>query len=401
MKVLRIAAGGDGVGRLDDGMTVFVPRTAPGDDVTLTGLQRRRGFARARLDQVITPGPDRVAPPCPHYVRDQCGGCQLQHLSAAAQRRAKAAMVGDALRRIARLDVDDPPVTPPPSEWAYRSRLVLHAANGRIGLRPLGRPGDAFDLDRCLIAEERLQRLWTAVNARRSLLPRRLTRLGLRVARDGSLHLQADVDGPRAWPEAPALASALGQDGHAATLWLRQREGPAQHVAGPAHTAPVSSFEQVFPAMGELVRADAVRRLGATAGDVVWDLYAGIGETTALLAAQGATVVSVEADADAVEWATAHGPGARRIAARVEDVVDSLPQPALAVTNPPRTGMDARAVAGLATAGPRRIVYISCDPATLARDLSRLPGYQLSGLAAFDLFPQTAHVETVAVMERT
>jgi 23S rRNA (uracil1939-C5)-methyltransferase len=88
------------------------------------------------------------------------------------------------------------------------------------------------------------------------------------------------------------------------------------------------------------------------------------------------------------------------VAARVEDIIDSLPRPALAVTNPPRTGMDARAVAGLAAAEPRRIVYISCDPATLARDLSRLAGYRLSGLAAFDLFPQTAHVETVAVMER-
>jgi 23S rRNA (uracil1939-C5)-methyltransferase len=400
VKILRIATGGDGVGRLDDGMTVFVPRTAPGDDVTLTGLQRRRGFARARLDQVIEPGPDRVAPSCPHYTRDECGGCQLQHLSAEAQRQAKAAMVGDALRRIARMEVENPSVTPPPSDWAYRSRLVLHAANGRIGLRPLGRPSDAFDLDRCLIAEEPLQELWNAVSPRRELLPRRLTRLGLRVARDGSLHLQADVDGNGAWPEAPVLADALRQDGHAATLWLRQREGTAQRVAGPEHIAPVSSFEQVFPAMGERVRADAVRRLGAAAGDVVWDLYAGIGETTALLAAQGARVVSVEADADAVEWATAHGPTARRVAARVEDIVDTLPRPALAVTNPPRTGMDARAVAGLAAAEPRRIVYISCDPATLARDLSRLAGYRLSGLAAFDLFPQTAHVETVAVMER-
>jgi 23S rRNA (uracil1939-C5)-methyltransferase len=401
VRIQRLAAGGDGVGRLEDGMTVFVPRTAPGDDVTLTDIQRRRGFARASLDQVIEPGPGRAVPQCPHYTRDRCGGCQLQHLAPDAQRHAKSTFVGDALRRIAKIDVADPPVSPAPMDWAYRTRLTLHAARGRIGLRPLGRPADAFDLDRCLIADGALQRLWSEVRAQRGHLPPHLTRLGLRVSRDGALHLQAEVEGTEAWNDAPVLAASLGERGVETTLWLRRPGGPARRVAGPAHAAPVASFEQVFPAMGERVRMDAVSRLHAGPGDVVWDLYAGIGETTALLGTAGAKVVSVEADADAVAWAGTHGPPARRIAARVEDVLETLPRPGLVITNPPRTGMDPRAVADLVTAAPRRIVYISCDPATLARDLSRLSGFRLAGLAAYDLFPQTAHVEAVAVMERT
>ena len=131
----------------------------------------------------------------------------------------------------------------------------------------------------------------------------------------------------------------------------------------------------------------------------MWDLYAGIGETTAELARRGAKVESVETDRRAVAEAEARGPAARRHAARVEDVVDRLGPADLVVTNPPRTGMDARVSEALERRRPERVVYVSCDPATLARDLTRLSSFRLADLAAFDLFPQTAHVETVAVLE--
>ena len=104
VRILRLAAGGDGVGRLEDGRTVFVPRTAPGDLVEIGGLRARRRYARARVARVLEPSPDRVDPPCPHYLHDDCGGCQLQHLDAGAQRAARRGFVGDALRRIAKLE---------------------------------------------------------------------------------------------------------------------------------------------------------------------------------------------------------------------------------------------------------------------------------------------------------
>jgi 23S rRNA (uracil1939-C5)-methyltransferase len=186
----------------------------------------------------------------------------------------------------------------------------------------------------------------------------------------------------------------------AATVWVQPEGGDASAVEGRDQPFPATVFEQVHPAMGDRVRAHAVASLGDVAGRHVWDLYAGIGETTTALAGAGASVESVESDSRAVEEAEARGPAAVRHVGRAERVVGRLRAPDLVITNPPRTGMDERVTTALTTAAPIRIVYISCDPATLARDLTRLRGFRLSSAVAFDLFPQTAHVETVAVLDR-
>ncbi len=408
VRITSLAAGGDGVGRLPDGRAVFVPRTAPGDLVEPGPLREHRNWVRAESGTVLAPGPDRVAPRCAHYEGDRCGGCQWQHLSAPLQLRARASIVGDALRRLGGLDVPDPEVEAAPGDWGYRHKLTLHAdAAGRIGLHPLNRPAESFDLRRCEIAHEDLNALWRGVDARRDLLPRGLRRLVLRRTRDGALHLVAEVDGgERAWPAAGALLEALRGAGLEAGLWVqagrgsrvkgRRRGGDSRLVAGTGGADP-AAFEQVAPAMGDRIREFAVKSLGEVRGKHAWDLYAGVGETAALLAAGGATVESVEADPTARRPA---GPSVRRSVGKVEDVVGRLAKPDVVVANPPRTGMRGRAVAGIAAAGPARIAYVSCDPATLARDLRRLPGYRLALVRAFDLFPQTAHVETVALLER-
>jgi 23S rRNA (uracil1939-C5)-methyltransferase len=171
-------------------------------------------------------------------------------------------------------------------------------------------------------------------------------------------------------------------------------------MAGADEAYPAAVFEQVHPAMGDRVRAHALDALGAVEGHRVWDLYAGLGETTAALVRAGASVESVESDRRAVAEAESRGPTARRHAGRVEDVLGDLKAPDLVITNPPRTGMDVRVVEALERLAPRRVVYVSCDPATLARDLGRLPGFRIADVRAFDLFPQTAHVETVVVLDR-
>ena len=171
-------------------------------------------------------------------------------------------------------------------------------------------------------------------------------------------------------------------------------------MAGAGEAYPATVFEQVHPEMGDRVRSHAIEALGSVGGRRVWDLYAGIGDTTAALVRAGATVESVESDRRAVAEADRRGPVARRHAGRVEYVLGELAAPELVITNPPRTGMDARVAEALERLRPERVVYISCDPATLARDLSRLPGFSLTDAVAFDLFPQTAHVESVVVLER-
>jgi 23S rRNA (uracil1939-C5)-methyltransferase len=399
VRILRLAAGGDGVGRLEDGRTVFVPRSAPDDLVELSRLREHRRFARARVTRVLEPSPQRVLPRCPHYVEDDCGGCQLQHINASAQREARRSFVGDALRRIAKLDAGDPDLVPAPEDFEYRTKITLHMdeRGRRIGLHPLDRPDHVFELVRCHITRPELMSLWAELRALRELLPRGLRQVVLRLDRRGRRHVVL-VTGPGT--EAAALRAQFRSRGIAATLWVQAEGREAQAVTEGDAPFPATVFEQVHPAMGDRVRAHAVAALGEVAGRHVWDLYAGIGETTAALAGAGASVESVESDPRAVEEAEARGPAAARHVGRAERVVGRLRAPDLVITNPPRTGMDELVTTALETAAPTRIVYISCDPATLARDLTRLRGYRLSSAVAFDLFPQTAHVETVAVLDR-
>jgi 23S rRNA (uracil1939-C5)-methyltransferase len=402
VRILRLAAGGDGVGRLADGRTVFVPRTAPGDLVELARVREHRRFARARLGRVLEAGEARVPPRCPHYERDECGGCQVQHLSSAAQREARRGFVGDALRRIARLDVTDPPLEAADAEFDYRTKITLAVSpdGRRIGLHPYERADEVFQLEWCHITVPALMELWRAVRAVSRLLPPRLRQVVLRLDRAGGRHLLLLTGPGEVWQGGRALASALAGRDASATVWWQPEGGAARAVGGAAEAFPATVFEQVNPAMGDRVRAFALEALGPAAGCRVWDLYAGIGETTAALARAGAAVESVEADPRAVAEAEARGPRARRLVGRVEHVVGELAPPELVVTNPPRTGMDPRVSAALERLAPRRVAYISCDPATLARDLALMPGYRVAALRAFDLFPQTAHVETVALLER-
>jgi 23S rRNA (uracil1939-C5)-methyltransferase len=402
VRILRLAAGGDGVGRLEDGRTVFVPRSAPGDLVELAGIREHRRFARARIGRVLETSSDRTEPRCPHYQVDECGGCQLQHLTTAAQLTARQQFVGDALRRIAKREVADPPLVPSPREYDYRTKLTLAVSpdGRRIGLHPFDRAERVFELHWCHITVPALMSLWESLRPLRSLLPPRLERLVLRLDRENGRHLVCQVKGGEAWSGGPRLMRELERRGSTATLWWQPEGGAPRAVAGSSEAFPATVFEQVHPEMGDAVRAFAIEVLGEVTGRTVWDLYAGIGETTALLARGGARVESVESDARAVAEAESRGPGARRLTGRVEDVLGQLKRPDLVVTNPPRTGMDQRVTEALERLAPVRIVYISCDPATLARDLTRLPGYQVGRLQAFDLFPQTAHVETVTMLER-
>jgi 23S rRNA (uracil1939-C5)-methyltransferase len=401
VRILRLAAGGDGVGRLPDGKTVFVPRTAPGDLVEVTGLREHKRFARARLGRVLEPSPHRVEPRCPHYVHDECGGCQLQHVDNETQLASRRSFVGDALRRIAKRAVPDPPIVPSEKTYDYRTKLTLHVKSEghRIGLYRFDRPDQIFDLIWCHITVPELMELWQSIRKLRALLPSSLQQVVLRLDRRGGRHLLVRVGSGEVWSGADRLYRELGRNGTPATIWWQPEGGAPRAMAGSGEAFPATVFEQIHPEMGDRVREFAVEQLGEVSGRRVWDLYAGIGETTAQLVGRGAIVESVELDRRAVAEADARGPAARRLAGRVEDLLGKLQRPDRVITNPPRTGMDERVATELERVRPARLVYISCDPATLARDLLRLEHFQLVSVQAFDLFPQTTHVETVAVLE--
>lgn len=397
VEIGAIAAGGDGVGRLADGRAVFVPRTAPGDRALLRDVVLSKRFARARLAGLVAAGPGRVDPPCPHYVDDDCGGCQLQHLSAAAQLAAKSRIVGDALRRIGKIAAPDPSVQPAPDAWRYRSRIALHREGERIGFHRITPSAPVFDLAQCHIATDAVMALWADLSRHRELLPPAVRRLTLREGREGNRAVVLDVTGDLRAVDLTALRDALPS----VDFWLTGDSGTAVPPTG-RHSAP-PAFEQVYPEMGRELLAAALRLLAAEAGEVVWDLYAGRGAAAAALARRACRVAAVESDPGAMAAArgrATEGLSIRWVEGRVEDVLGLLDAPNRILLNPPRGGLAESVSEALAKSGARRLVYVSCDPATLARDLARLnEHYALATVEAFDLFPQTAHVETIAVLE--
>jgi 23S rRNA (uracil1939-C5)-methyltransferase len=412
------------VGRLADGRTVFVPRTAPGDLVELTRVREHARFARARVARLLEPGAGRVEPRCRHYLADDCGGCQWQHLAPELQLEAKRTIVVAALERIGKLSVAVPPVEAAPEWWEYRSRISLALGPGRrhAGFHPLDQPERVFPLDRCHIAAPPLQQLWQALRPHLQLLPADAEQLLLRLDRSGGRHVVVKSRGDQAWSGGPRLAERLAGAG---TIWWQPQDGAPRVVAGDREAFPATVFEQVNPGVGERIREFALEQLGDVSLMHVWDLYAGVGETTDRLLARGATVESVEVDRRAVElgerrWrATRREPeesqrpepaGAIRHVGKVEEFVSRLRDATAVISNPPRAGMARPVTAELIARRPRRVVYVSCDPATLARDLGWLCGtigsvsgaggpYRLVTVQPFDLFPQTAHVETVAMLE--
>ncbi len=401
-EIRGIAAGGDGVGTLADGRTVFVPRTAPGDRVRLRNIRRHARFARAEIAEVVVEGPGRAAPPCPHYIADRCGGCQLMHLSPETQRAVKGRIAGDAMRRIAKLEVEDPIVVPSPEQLGYRSKITFAVSRGTIGYYRVGESDRIFPVRDCLLAEAPLRTLHGALRSARGAIPGNATRIVLRRDGDGSLHVVVRTDGGEAWRTGPVLHARLIATGLDVAVWWHPEGGAPRVVAGHDDPWPATVFQQVHPAMGRTVREAALSALGSVAGQHVWDLYAGIGETTVALVNAGATVESLELDARAVQYAERLGPtGPRRLAGRAEERTRELADPAAVITNPPRTGMAPEVVTAIATSTASRVAYISCDAATLARDIVRMgAGWRMRSLAAFDQFPQTAHLECVALLER-
>lgn len=421
-----IAAGGDGVGRTD-GFVVFVPRTAPGDvaEVAWSGKGR---FGRGRVIALDAPSPLRVDPPCEHYVRDNCGGCQLQHLSYSAQLDAKGAIVHDSLERIGKRKEAAPRVRPSANEWRYRRKLTLalrrRGERWIAGLHPYDSPDRVFELRDCPITELPVLAAWREVLAASDDLPDAAELRGAVRLSDAGISFV--LEGGRRWPRAKRFlerAPSLG-----ALWWLREGADAPELVAhrataqrgaqaSPAATAtgdapirlgrpsaedednvPGSSFEQINAHVAAELKRHVIERVMLHAPRTLVDAYSGAGDLAVALARAGTRVTAIELDSAAAARCGDLLPAdSRSIAGRVEDALSSALPADVVVLNPPRRGVDERVTAELQARAPetRAIVYVSCNPATLARDLSRLPRWRIASLLAFDMFPQTAHVETV------
>ncbi len=416
VSITGIAAGGAGVGRLQDGRAVFVHRTAPGDEASVIVIDERARFARATLLKVEKAGHGRRKAPCPHYGR--CGGCTLEHLEYMAQLRVKSFLVADALNRIGKLGVALPDVVPSPNEFRYRNRVsftLLRLQHGRLvaGFHELERPGRIVDIGGdCLLPEEPIAQAWDELRANwgadANLLPSGgKLRLTLRASASGAISLIIEGGNSPGDPQ-----KLLGAVPKISSIWHRRRDEDEMVLLGGQEAIQESwqdeevdlsgsVFLQVNRAAASKLEDYVLERMGNVKGKTIIDAYCGVGMHTRRLARVGAQVTGIELDEAAIKEAKAAKiPNAAFVVGRVEEELPRHLPADMVIVNPPRGGLEAKAITPLLRRPVDKIIYISCNPATLARDLERLaPRYQLHTLRCFDLFPQTAHVESVAELK--
>lgn len=414
-----------------DGKVVFTPRAAPQDELQIAYVSHAR-FARGRILQVLTASPDRVTPRCHHYIDDRCGGCQVQHVNEHAQQTARRAIVHDALRRIGKREVAMPDIVTG-MQWGYRTRLtltLLKRGHGWIGgLHPFDDATRVFALSECPIAHPSLVAAWRAMSPMLSGLPRAESlRVGLRLVSDAAPDISSErigvvvvIEGGTVWPDTDAWSAAVQRADPTvrAVLWQRDVGSVTDRVA-PSRRAVTDLVDDLVPSGSEALEAMAFSQINRDVAEGlhrfvleqtlafnparVIDGYAGIGSLSVSLAEAGVAVTAIESDLVATARAAQrlHGYAAATVVtARMEDGLAAAMPADVVVLNPPRRGIDDRVATVLEHAmarGMRAIVYVSCDPATLARDLTRLPAWRIAALRCFDMFPQTAHVETVCVL---
>lgn len=368
-----LAAGGDGVARAPDGRVVFVPFAAPGDRVRLRVVESRARFLRARIERLLEAGPARTDPVCPAF--GSCGGCAWQHVAIGAQLDAKRRIVEAALRRIGGLSFEgEIAITPSPADYGYRARTRVLRRRGRTGYRRR-RSSALHAVSRCPVLCPEL---------------------------DAALHELAG----RAQAPDGEVELAAGQDAvRCACLTSPEGAGPIElRVLGDRLRISPGVFFQANRSLHDTL-AQTVLAVAGSGGQAL-EVFAGAGFFTLGLSRRFERVTAIESDPAAVvdlrhNLERAGRRNVRVVARSLEDAGAELAPADALVLDPPRSGLPSGAVERLAALGATRLVYLSCDPATLARDCARLAaeGYALCAVSAFDLFPQTPHVEVLACLE--
>jgi 23S rRNA (uracil1939-C5)-methyltransferase len=412
--VERLTSGPDALAHYEH-CVVFVPFAAPGDRAEVAVESRRRGYVRATVTRVLAAGASRVAPFCDVFER--CGGCQWQHVASEAQREAKRALVVEQLARLGGLrDVEVHPVRAAASDRGYRARITLAVHERRLGYYR-ARTHELVEIAACPIATAPVTAHIPAAAAWVASTAPRLTSLAIAEAPRGVVVVGDAVEPPS---EAERVAAKAWRQSRPEVQGLVLRSGrqrlvlgdPSIHVplAPDLHLeVPADAFTQVNPSLNPQLVAAVLERAAVASGATVFDLYCGAGNFALPLARRGADVLAIESVKLAVEAGRANAVRLGLDTVRFEraDVTGALARAPrghldVAVLDPPRQGA-AAALAPLVRHQPARIVYVSCDPATFARDARTLvtQGYRLGDVQPFDLFPHTHHVETVATFQLT
>jgi len=395
--------GGEAMGRLPDGRAVFVPYALPGETVSVRLVEQKRGYARGELLEVLTPSQARIEPLCLHF--GVCGGCHYQHMSYEDQLVAKTGILGEQLERIGGLV--DPPVEPAvssPNQTLYRNHVQFHlTADGKIGYHK-ARSDKVLPIQECHLPEAPLNAIWPQLDF--EAIPR-LERFALRLGIEDDVQLileSSDLQAPeiniRDLPVSVVHLSPGGSLvlGGSEAVWIEVLDRSFQVSAGsffqvntPMAAGMVAHLLEILPNYQPL-KSDAI----------LLDVYCGVGLFSAFLAPLVSRLVGIESSPAAASDFVANLDEFDHVEiyeATAEEVLPNLDiTPDIVLLDPPRAGISRQAMDGLLGLASPLLVYISCDPATLARDAKRLTthGYRLGQITPFDLFPQTYHIESIS-----
>jgi len=438
-----LAFGGEGVGRAD-GYVVFVPGGLPGDRLRVRLVQARSRFGRGVIDAVEEPSPQRVEAPCPYFGR--CGGCRLQHMAYPAQLAYKAKQVAAALQRLGGLiGIEVRPIIGAEETFGYRNKMEFTVARSPkaplvVGLHEADRYDAVLDIERCLLQSDRMNAL--LAEARGFFAERGLTVyeqdtgegllrfLMLREGRHtGELMTNVVTSAPAVSELAPLAQRLQARDAGTTSVvmnvnpkkasvavgveehLLGGRDHIRERVGGLTFQVSASSFFQTNTRQAERLFDLVIGSAGLTGTETVYDLYSGTGAISLLLARRARWVYGIEVAQAAVDDAGLNAAAnsitnCTFVCGEVRFVLPSLIAKGVTaevvVADPPRAGFHPKALHALITLGARRIVYVSCNPTTLARDLGELVrgGYRLEWVQPVDMFPHTPHIEAVARLER-
>ena len=394
--------GGDALGRLPDGRAVFIPFGLPGETVKVRLTAEKPTFARGEIVQVITPSPQRIAPLCPHF--GVCGGCSYQHLAYPDQLLLKQKIVADQLRRLGGLaDFPVDPVVASPSPWNYRNTVQFHVSpGGKLGFQRAS--SNAFvEVSECHLPQDAINQLWPQLNLEEGS---GITRADLREGADEDLllTLESQVDDP---PEFEVdFPISVVYTGPSSTTVLSGEEFVLMPVLSRNFKVSSASFFQTNLPQAEAMVKKVLALAGDLKGRTVLDAYCGVGLFSAFLAEKAGQLIGIELSDSACDDFAVNLDEFENVSLYIGAVEEILPSlelsPNIVVIDPPRAGLDQKVVAAITAAAPEKIIYVSCDPSTLARDIKRFgqQGYTVKSVTPFDQFPQTHHIECISLLEK-
>lgn len=395
--------GGDALARLPDGRAVFIPYALPEELLRIRLVEEKERYARGEISKILKPSPNRIEPRCPHFK--ECGGCHYQHIPYPEQLQIKEAILADQLRRVGKIDTPPvQPIQPSPSPWNYRNHIQFHITDEGCPGFLKHRSSEVVPIQECHLPEESLNQIWPSFNL--EYIPG-LDRISLRSGEEGTDTLiLLESQGQKSFEFIVDMPVSAVLQGPGGTIILSGDDFTIIPVLGFPFVVSAGSFFQTNTRITENLVAYLLEFLPLE-DTICLDVYCGVGLFSAFLAPRVKKVIGIESSPSACEdflYNLSEFENVELFDLPAEEVIPGLElSPDIILLDPPRAGLSKTVLDSVADLESDLIVYISCDPATLARDMQRFSkkGYSLKESTPFDMFPQTYHIESVNLLRRT